>query len=735
MMMSSFPIILQHDAMQCGIACLQMICRYYGQYYSSAYIDKICHATKEGVSMLGISQTAKALGMKTVCGKVSIEQLVKKRPFPCVLHWRQNYFVVLYKIDRKGRRFHIADPGKGLITYGIQEFEKAWISCKTAEGVDAGVVMLFEPTVQFTKKSTIRCASPSFHFLVSYLKKYRRQFFVVSLCLALMTVSGLLLPTLTQQIVDWGIRDKDIGIVWLILIGQMTLTISSTLFDFIRRRMLLTIGMKINISLVSDFFHKLLRLPMYFFDTKQLGDLLQRVKDYSRVEEFLTTNVLNMSFSAMLFITYCVMLTYYNPIIFCIFIVGSTLYSIWVTFFMQRRKVLDYELFEQHAENNNKIYQFITTMQEIKLQQCEQRRCNEWEDVQQNLYHVQRRVLALRQNEEAGSVFINEMKNLFVTVMAATAVINGDMTLGGMLAVQFIIGQLNSPLNQLMAFIYSLQDINISFERINEIHDRDDEDAGKNDNAHCFASTNLNIDISDVSFKYDPHSLQDTLNGITLHIPERKVTAIVGASGSGKTTLIKLLLGYYPIVHGSITIANRELCEYEMKWWRGQCGVVMQDGVIFSESIARNIAVDDNLIDKKRMREAARIACIDEYIDNLPLGYKTKIGQDGQGLSQGQKQRILIARAVYKNPSFIFLDEATNALDANNERQIVKNLDDFYHGKTVVVVAHRLSTVSSADNIVVLEHGTIVEQGTHAELTARRGRYYNLVKNQLELGV
>ena len=368
-MMSSFPIILQHDAMQCGIACLQMICRYYGQYYSSAYIDKICHATKEGVSMLGISQTANALGMKTVCGKVSIDQLVKKRPFPCVLHWRQNHFVVLYKIDRKGRRFHIADPGKGLITYGIQEFEKAWISCKTAEGVDAGVVMLFEPTVQITKKSTIRCAPPSFHFLASYLKKYRRQFFVVSLCLALMTVFGLLLPTLTQQIVDWGIRDKDIGIVWLILIGQMTLTISSTLFDFIRRRMLLTIGMKINISLVSDFFHKLLRLPMYFFDTKQLGDLLQRVKDYSRVEEFLTTNVLNMSFSAMLFITYCVMLAYYNPIIFCIFIVGSMLYSIWVTFFMQRRKVLDYELFEQQAENNNKIYQFITSMQEIKLQQ------------------------------------------------------------------------------------------------------------------------------------------------------------------------------------------------------------------------------------------------------------------------------------------------------------------------------------------------------------------------------
>lgn len=730
----SFPIIFQHDAMQCGIACLQMICRYYGQYYSSTEIGEVCHATKEGVSMYGVSQAAESLGLETVCCKVTLEWLMEKRPLPCILHWRQNHFVVLYNIDRKGRRFHIADPGKGNITYSCEEFEKAWISCKTTDDTDAGVAMFLEPTVKFAKKRMTKDTQHSFRLLGGYLKKYCRQFSVVAMCLALMTAFGIILPTLTQRIVDWGIRDRDIGIVWLLLIGQAVLTVSNTLLDFIRRRILLSVGMKINISLVSDFFHKLLRLPMSFFDTKLLGDLLQRMNDYSRIKEFLTTYVLSMSFSAMLFIAYGIMLAYYNLAIFFVFLAGSAAYFLWVTFFMQQRKALDYELFEQQAVNDNRIYQFITAMQEIKLQQCEQRRCDEWESVQRNLYHVQRRVQVLRQNEEAGSVFINEMKNLFVTVMAATAVINGDMTLGGMLAVQFIVGQLNSPLSQLMSFIYSLQDVKISLERINEIHERAEEDAGKDETARRFVSMSRNIDMEDVSFKYDLHSPHYTLNNITLHMPEGKVTAIVGASGSGKTTLIKLLLGYYPVAHGSIMVANRTVDEYDMRWWRGQCGVVMQDGVIFSESIARNIAVDDNAIDEKRMREAARTACIDEYIENLPLGYNTKIGQDGQGLSQGQKQRILIARAVYKNPDYIFLDEATNSLDAKNEHAIVNNLNKFFNGKTVVIIAHRLSTVKNADQIVVLDHGRIAEIGNHESLTAKRGVYYNLVKNQLELG-
>ena len=573
-----------------------------------------------------------------------------------------------------------------------------------------------------------------FKFLFGYIKQYRRYFAQIILGLLLGSVLQLVLPFLTQSIVDVGIRNNDIGFIWLVLIGQLMLTFSRTAVDFIRRWLLLHISMRINISLVSDFFIKLLRLPMSFFDTKLMGDLLQRMNDHSRVNSFLTSQTLSVMFSLISFVVFGAVLFIYNSFIFLVFLAGSIIYGIWIALFMRRRKVLDYELFEQQAINSNKTYQFITSMQEIKLQDCEQRRRWEWEDVQADLFKVQMKSLKLTQTQEAGSIFINELKNIIITVLSATAVIHGDLTLGMMLAVQYIIGQLNSPVEQLMAFFYSLQDVKISLERINEIHLQNNEEDRGRDQKTEFDNGGKAISLRNVVFKYDPHSLRTTIGGVNIEIPEGKVTAIVGASGSGKTTLIKLMLGYYPVMDGHIYIGDSPLSKYSLKWWRRQCGVVMQDGVIFSESIARNIAVDDGEIDKERLMKAAEIANVKDFVMALPLRFDTIIGRDGVGLSQGQRQRILIARAVYKNPDFIFLDEATNSLDASNERAIVENLGRFYKGKTVVVVAHRLSTVRNADQIVVLDGGKVVETGTHESLTAKRGAYYNLVKNQLELG-
>ena len=723
--------IRQHDSMQCGVACLAMICRHYGKRYSLEYLDGFCHANVAGVSMLGIAEGARCVGLETSTFAATTDELGDIK-LPCILHWNQNHFVVLYDISRNGGRYRVADPGKGLIDYSRNELESHWISNRTDDG-PSGIVMQLEPTEKFYRHDHDRNGEKrSFRFMMGYLRQYKRYFFQIFCGLLLGCLLQLIMPFLTQSIVDIGIRHKDIGFIWLVLLGELMIVVGRTATDFIRRWLLLHISMRINISLVSDFFIKLLKLPMSFFDTKLMGDLLQRIGDHSRVQNFLTGQTLNIIFSFLSFIIFGIVLLVYNRLIFLVFTICSVGYGGWIAMFLSRRKVLDYELFEQQAKNQNRTYQFITSMQEIKLQDCERRRRWEWEDTQADLFAVQMKSLKLQQTQEAGSIFINEVKNILITVLAATAVINGEMTLGEMLAVQYIIGQLNSPVSQFMQFIYSLQDVRISLERINEIHEGRNEETQENQATGFAAEKSIAMD--NIDFKYDPHALKKTLEGISFDIPEGKVTAIVGASGSGKTTLIKLMLGYYPVMSGSISIAGRNINEYNLKWWRRHCGVVMQDGVIFSESIARNIAVDDNEIDPERLREAARIACIDDYVMSLPLKYDTKIGRDGVGLSQGQKQRILIARAVYKNPDFIFLDEATNALDARNERAIVENLDVFYRGRTVVVVAHRLSTVRNADRIIVLDGGRVVETGNHDSLIERKGAYYNLVKNQLELG-
>ena len=733
----TFTFYRQHDAMQCGITCLKMVCKYYGREYSLDELSKLCSTSRAGVTLLGINEAASELGFRTFCGKPTIEQLTEA-PLPAILHWNQNHFVVLYKVKklRNGRhRYYIADPGRDLLCYTDEEMQDYWAVVKTLGDYDRGVALFLQPMPQFYENNRQeKSEKRSFGFLLVYLNQYRRYFGQIILGLLLGSIIQLIFPFLTQAIVDVGINYRDINFIYLILLAQLMLTISRTAVDFIRRWILLHISMRINISLISDFFIKLLQLPMSFFDTKLTGDIMQRMTDHRRIESFLTGQTLSILFSIINFIVFGIVLLCYNTSIFAVFVLCSLIYAMWIILFLRKRKQLDYLYFEKQAANNNKTLQFITGMQEIKLQDCEQRRRWEWEDAQADLFDANMKSLKLQQTQEAGSIFINETKNIIITVLAATAVINNEMTLGMMLAVQYIIGQLNAPVEQLLNFIYSMQDVSISLERINEIHEKPNEASIAGALTSFDHPSGCDIKLNDVVFRYDKHLEPNIIDHVTTVLPRGKVTAIVGTSGSGKTTLIKLLLGYYPLLQGQIMIGSHPINDYNLKWWRRQCGVVMQDGFIFSESIARNIAVDDGEIDRKRLLHAARIANIEDYIENLPLKYNTIIGQDGIGLSQGQKQRILIARAVYKDPPYIFLDEATNALDANNERAIVENLARFYHGKTVVVVAHRLSTVRHADNIIVLEQGKIVESGQHEDLITAKGAYYHLVKNQLELG-
>ena len=649
--------------------------------------------------------------------------------------------MVLYGISRKGKRFRVADPAKGKTVYNRGEFCRGWLGDTPASADSAaaeasarkGIAMFLTPGEDFgTRSRMARRRGNPLRILMKYLGLYRRYFLQIFAGLLVACGLQLVFPFLTQAIVDVGIRDKSLSFIWLVLLGELMIVIGRTATDFIRRWLLLHISMRVNISLLSDFFIKLLRLPMAYFDTKLTGDLMQRIADHSRVQNFLTQQTLGVMFTTLSFLVFGVVLFIYDKVVFGIFLGGTAVYALWIASFLRRRRVLDYELFERQAANQNKTFRFITTMQEIKLQDCERRRRWEWEDAQADLFDVQTKALRLQQSQEAGSIFINEVKNILITVLAAAGVIDGSLTLGGMLAIQYIVGQLNSPVEQMMGFLRAAQDVKISLERINEVHNSRDEESAARPCRELPAE--LSVTFDRVAFRYDPHSPELTLRDVSLRFPAGKVTAVVGASGSGKTTLLKLILGYYPAESGEIRVGDRNLEEIDLRWWRRQCGVVMQEGVIFSESIERNIAVDDSEVDTARMKAAARIANIDSFVESLPTGYRTVIGPDGTGLSQGQKQRILIARAVYRNPRFIFLDEATNSLDAGNEREIVRNLGEFYRGRTVIVVAHRLSTVRDADHIIVLDKGAVAEQGTHEELVRRRGAYYTLIRNQLELG-
>jgi len=713
--------------MDCGPSCIRMIAAFYGKSYSLQKLRQLAHITREGVSLLGLSEAAEAIGFRTIGARITFEQLIEA-PKPCVVHWDQEHFVVVYRL-RKGK-VQVADPAFGLVEYSENEFKKHWLAT-VRQGELKGICLMFDPTPKFFELEGEEINRGNFSFLLKYLKPHRKLVIQLILGFVVGSLIQLIFPFLTQSIVDVGINTQDINFIYLILAAQMMLFLSRMTVDFIRSWILLHISSRI--SIISDFLIKLMKLPIGFFDTKMIGDLLQRIGDHRRIERFLTSQSLNVIFSVFNILIFSIVLVMYNLSIFLVFLFGSALYIVWVFLFLKKRRELDFKQFTQLADNQSKLIQLINGMQEIKLNNYERQKRWEWERIQARLFKVNIRSLSLQQYQQAGSVFINETKNIFITVLAATSVVNGNMTLGMMLAVQYIIGQMNSPLDQMVEFMQVSQDAKISLERLSEIHTQKDEEQ---DQAGKLTSlpTKSDITISDLVFQYEgPHSPK-VLNNINLVIPQGKVTAIVGTSGSGKTTLVKLLLGFYPPVSGSLKVGEADLSLYKQHWWRSKCGAVMQDGFIFSDTIANNIALADDEINKEMLAYAVRMANIQEYIESLPLNYNTKIGPEGVGLSQGQKQRILIARAIYKNPEFIFFDEATNALDANNEKVILENLNEFFSGKTVVVVAHRLSTVKNAHQIVVLEKGEIVEIGNHEELTAKQGAYYNLVKNQLELG-
>lgn len=728
--MTFVPYYPQHDAMDCGPTCLRMVAAFYGKRYSLEGLREKSFITREGVSMLGISEAAEKIGFRSICVQVGYEKL-QEAPLPCIIHWNQQHFVVVYKLNDK--HVWVADPGAGKLKYTKEEFCNCWLSSRKNEE-DTGVALLLEPTPEFytIEDEGDEVNRRGFSFLYSYLRPYRRLVGQLLLGLLLGSMIQLMLPFLTQSVVDFGINNQNLGFIYLVLIAQLMLSFSSSAVDFIRGWILLHLGTRINIALISDFLIKLMKMPISYFDSKMTGDILQRINDHKRIQDFLTGSSLSVIFSVFNIIIFGIVLLVYSGMIFLIFMGGSALYVAYVWLFMKKRAELDHKRFAQQSANQSTVVQLVNGMQEIKLSACEQQKRWEWERIQAKLFKVNIKSLALRQYQDSGAVLINQSKNLLITALVASLVVKGEMTLGMMLSVQYIIGQLNSPVNELIAFARDMQDARLSMDRLSEVRDKPDEEDPTRELLREIPE-GKEIRLQNLNFKYDPLSEYPTLDDINLVIPPGKQTAIVGMSGSGKTTLVKLLLGFYPPASGDIFIGDTPLGSYSIREWRKRCGVVMQDGFIFSDSIAGNIAPGVEHIDKKRLRHAAEVANIHDFIEELPLAYNTKIGQEGHGLSQGQKQRILIARAVYKDPEFIFFDEATNALDANNERTIMNNLQTFFKGRTSVVVAHRLSTVRNTEQIIVIEQGRIAETGTHEALIALEGRYYKLVKNQLEL--
>ena len=728
--MKHFPHFIQHDAMDCGPTCLRMVAAFYGRHYSLEGLKEKSFITREGVSMLGISEAAEKIGFRSICVQVGYEKL-QEAPLPCIIHWNQQHFVVVYKLNDK--HVWVADPGAGKLKYTKEEFCNCWLSSRKNEE-DTGVALLLEPTPEFytIEDEGDEVNRKGFSFLYSYLRPYRGLVGQLLLGLLLGSMIQLMLPFLTQSVVDFGINNQNLGFIYLVLIAQLMLSFSSSAVDFIRGWILLHLGTRINIALISDFLIKLMKMPISYFDSKMTGDILQRINDHKRIQDFLTGSSLSVIFSVFNIIIFGIVLLVYSGMIFLIFMGGSALYVAYVWLFMKKRAELDHKRFAQQSANQSTVVQLVNGMQEIKLSACEQQKRWEWERIQAKLFKVNIKSLALRQYQDSGAVLINQSKNLLITALVASLVVKGEMTLGMMLSVQYIIGQLNSPVNELIAFARDMQDARLSMNRLSEVRDKPDEEDPTRELLREIPE-GKEIRLQNLNFKYDPLSEYPTLDNVSLVIPPGKQTAIVGMSGSGKTTLVKLLLGFYPPASGDIFIGDTPLGSYSIREWRKRCGVVMQDGFIFSDSIAGNIAPGVERIDKKKLCHAAEVANIHDFIEELPLGYNTKIGQEGHGLSQGQKQRILIARAVYKDPEFIFFDEATNALDANNERIIMNNLQTFFKGRTSVVVAHRLSTVRNAEQIIVIEQGKIAETGTHEALIALEGRYYQLVKNQLEL--
>lgn len=769
--MLKYPYYKQPDQMACGATCLRMIAKYYGRSISLPKLKQLTETTREGASLKGLADAAEQIGFRTLGVKINLQKLIEEAPLPCIVHWNQQHFVVVYRASpnpskrgglirlfkkvlnlpsleeskrafsspkgRSGGAIYVADPAHGLLKYSTQEFIKSWIGNNANEQTEEGIALLLEPTPRLNE-TELDDSSPSgslggagFSFLYQYLFRYKK--FIVQLVIGLIAGSllQLIFPFLTQSVVDVGIQNQDINFIYLVLAAQLFLYIGKTTVDIIRGWILLHLSTRINISLVSDFFIKLMNLPIAFFDTKMTGDIMQRINDHQRIENLLTSNSLNVLFSFFNLIIFGGVLAWYSVQLFAVFLVGSAIYFTWVMLFLKKRKDLDYKRFSQMSAEQSKVIELINGMQEIKLHNAERQKRWSWEYVQARLFKIEMKSLVLNQTQTIGSGFINEIKNIFITILSAKLVIDGQISLGMMLSISYILGQLNSPIVQIISFIHSAQDAKIALERLSEIHNKEDEESGDEQKIYDLPEKEA-ITLNNIHFRYIGGS-EEVIKGLNLTIPVNKTTAIVGASGSGKTTLMKMLLKFYEPNKGEIKLGNHLLNNVSNQSWRANSGVVMQEGYIFNDTIANNIAIGNETIDKDRLRKAVEVANIKEFIESLPLAYNTKIGMEGIGMSGGQKQRLLIARAVYKNPKFIFFDEATSALDANNEKVIMENLNQFFKERTAIVIAHRLSTVKNADQIVVLDNGKVIERGTHQELVLMQGSYYNLVKNQLEL--
>lgn len=727
-----FPFYKQYDTKDCGPTCLMMISKYYGKSYSLHFFREKCQITRRGVSLLSISTAAESIGCKTLSAKITYEDLLKEGTLPCIAYWKQSHFVVVYKINK--RYVHIADPAKGLIKIPKSAFLSSWINI--IEGVsEKGVILFIEPTSEFNRdniakddqKNKLKITS-----IASYFVKYKNLFVQLGLSFFIGSALQMMLPFLTQAVVDVGIGTADKSFILLILLGQTMILIGTTVVDFVRSWILLHISTRVNISLLANFFIKLMRLPLSYFDSKVIGDIMQRMNDHSRIQSFLTNSVTGFLFTMINFIIYTIVIVMYDSQLFLIFIIGSLVYLTWILLFLRIRKNIDYLRFDVMAKSQSCTIQLIQGIQDIKLNNSEITKRWEWERLQAKSFRLGLKSLSVNQIQQGGAIFLNQGKNVLITYLTATKVVDGQMTLGGMLAVQFIIGQLNGPIQQFIQFIQAMQDAKISLDRINEIHSLDIEEPS----SKYLLSTlppEGSIILNNVSYKYPGFENDLVLKNINLRISEGKITAIVGTSGSGKTTLLKLLQKFYEPTSGTVNIGSMKMSSISHSFWRSKCGVVMQDGFIFSATVAENIAASAEYPDIEKVIHAAEIANIRDFIESLPLGYNTIIGAEGTGLSQGQRQRILIARAVYKDPAYVFFDEATNALDANNELEIMKNFAQFFKNRTAVIVAHRLSTVKNADQIIVMENGIVAETGTHEELVEQKGKYFNLVKNQLEL--
>ncbi|WP_426482157.1 peptidase domain-containing ABC transporter [Chryseobacterium sp. R2ACT005] len=729
--------IAQHNQMDCGPACLAMISNFYGKAISMQYLREKSYLTKDGVSLLGIKQAAEDIEFDTYAANLAISDM-ENSLLPCILHWNQNHFVVLYRIKesfiRKKKIYKVADPAHGFLKLSEDKLKKSW-----ASGNDTGIALFLDPSEKFQDQEFDREPPTTFKSVLKYLLPFKKELVLLFFFLLLGTLVTLVLPFLTQQLIDSGVVKKDLHVIVYLFFAQLALYSGNIVFEIFRNWIMVTVGTKINIQIISDFLTKLFKLPIKFFDTKMAGDYTQRISDHERIEQFLTSQSIYAFFSVITFSVFFGVLWYYDYRILLVYFILTVLSISWSMYWMNKRKIIDYVRFHQRSESQQSILEIINGITEMKLNNFEERKRKEWEDIQQKLYHTNIRTMKINQLQLSGFDFINQIKNLVVTFLAAYLVVSDRMTLGALLSVSYIIGQMNSPINQLIAFFRSFQDAKLSLSRLNEVQNHVEEEQegliplpdnkGVDDN-----QTFREIVLNNVSYQYEGPQSPYVLKDINLKIPAGKVTAIVGASGSGKTTLMKLLLRFYNPIQGNITFNGSDIVTLSPKSIRENCGVVMQDGYIFSDTIERNIAGASEDIDKERIYHAVRVANIDDYIQSLPLGYNTKIGAAGNGVSGGQKQRILIARAVYKNPYYMLFDEATSALDAENEKIIHDNLQVFFKGKTVVIIAHRLSTVKNADQIIVLKNGEVVEQGNHDQLVTLRKEYFNLVKNQLELG-